>query len=178
MAIDFEVVYLGFGWYNWTSCRPCTLLIPTCQNFGQQQDESELSGFPPRKTNMEPENGGPLEEEIPNLETIIFRWTMFVFGGGGICCNMEVFGYHVKQTQQKSIWTNIQPPETNSKFAPENGWVGIPVSFFGMAYFQGEVINSTWSLCPSKIAMGNMNVCPVSSGKYHGYNIKRSKNPR
>ena len=25
------------------------------------------------ETNISPENGGPLEEEIPNLETIIFR---------------------------------------------------------------------------------------------------------
>ena len=30
---------------------------------------------------MEPENGGPLEKEIPNLETIISRFQPLIFGG-------------------------------------------------------------------------------------------------
>ena len=36
-------------------------------------------GTPP-KTNMEPENG-PLEKEIPDLETIISRFQPLIFGG-------------------------------------------------------------------------------------------------
>ena len=36
----------------------------------------------PPKTNMEPENG-PLEKEIPNLETIISRFQPLIFGGVG-----------------------------------------------------------------------------------------------
>ena len=34
----------------------------------------------PPKTNMEPENGGPLEKEIPALETIISRFHVNFWG--------------------------------------------------------------------------------------------------
>ena len=58
------------------------------ENWGLSGDSEipELGGFPPflrgtpRKTNMEPENE-PLEEEIPNLETIIFRFYVSFLGG-------------------------------------------------------------------------------------------------
>ena len=32
-------------------------------------------------------------------------------------------------------------PETNSQFAPENGWVGRRSFPFGMAYFQGRTVS-------------------------------------
>ena len=66
-----------------------------CESFGRAERAgclgSQLSKMTiltkiddtPQKTNMEPENE-PLEEEIPNLETIIFRCKMLVFGGASI----------------------------------------------------------------------------------------------
>ena len=62
-----------------------------CESFGRAERAgclgSQLSKMTiltkiddtPQKTNME-----PLEEEIPNLETIIFRCKMLVFGGASI----------------------------------------------------------------------------------------------
>ena len=43
----------------------------------------------PQKINMEPENGGPLEKEIPNLETTIFRFQPLVLGGVSISYNQR-----------------------------------------------------------------------------------------
>ena len=44
--------------------------------------EQITGNFTPLKFNMEPENQ-PLEKEIPNLETIIFRFHVKHFGGTG-----------------------------------------------------------------------------------------------
>ena len=41
-----------------------------------------------RKTKMEPENGGPLEEEIPIKKTV-FSGSMLVFLGGIYGCKLE-----------------------------------------------------------------------------------------
>ena len=49
-----------------------------------------------RKTNMEPENGGPLEEEIP-IKNPSFSGSMLVYLGGIYGCKLE----HEKAQQ---IW--------------------------------------------------------------------------
>ena len=42
-----------------------------------------------RKTNMEPENGGTLEEEIPIIKNPSFSGSMLVFLGGIYGCKLE-----------------------------------------------------------------------------------------
>ena len=58
---------------SWLCWLACVLMIWRKGKF--------MEGTVPLKFNMEPENE-PLESEIPDLETIIFRWSMSNLSGG------------------------------------------------------------------------------------------------
>ena len=44
-------------------------------------EEVKYKTYTPQNKHGSPENGGPLEKEIPNLETIISRFQPLIFGG-------------------------------------------------------------------------------------------------
>ena len=65
----------------------------------------------PPKTNMEPENGGPLESEIPSLETIISRFQPLIFGGVTIINSPHVlFVSHHRKTPRRRTGRLALPP--------------------------------------------------------------------
>ncbi len=62
------------------------------------QDGQTISIHTPPKTNMEPGNGGPLEKEIPDLETIISRFHVNFFG-----CTYPTLGKPGKIHPQQNV---------------------------------------------------------------------------
>ena len=54
------------------SCVGCQMSATSAFSF--QNDETMNQKDTPPKTNLEPENGGPLEKEIPMFPTIICRF--------------------------------------------------------------------------------------------------------
>ena len=58
------------------------VVTPVRESGPQNTRKIQVYELHPLKFNMEPKNRSPLEKEIPNLETIIFRFQPFNFREG------------------------------------------------------------------------------------------------